>query len=151
MDNHIPKFSLNELIKNDDKSLNVLANALSNHGFFIIKDHKKDSRGGGSCKVSILDEEGKEQPLIIETPYVRSFMGVYKSDDEKQTATSVINELKSYYQDPIVTEVSPLINYFEAEDYHQNYYELNKSQSYCAAVITPKLTKLRKLYADKLK
>ena len=40
MDNHIPKFSLDELIKNDDKSLNVLANTLSNHGFFIIKDHK---------------------------------------------------------------------------------------------------------------
>ena len=75
----------------------------------------------------------------------------YKSEEEKQSAKSVINELKSYYQDPIVTEVSPLINYFEAEDYHQNYYEQNKSQSYCAAVITPKLTKLRKLYADKLK
>lgn len=75
----------------------------------------------------------------------------YKSDVEKQNAYSVINELKSYYQDPIVTEVSPLINYFEAEDYHQNYYEQNKSQSYCAAVITPKLAKLRKLYADKLK
>ena len=75
----------------------------------------------------------------------------YKSEEEKQTAKSVINELKSYYQDPIVTEVSPLINYFEAEDYHQNYYEQNKSQSYCAAVITPKLAKLRTLYADKLK
>ncbi len=75
----------------------------------------------------------------------------YKSEVEKQTALSVIDELKTYYQDPIVTEVSPLINYFKAEDYHQNYYELNKTQPYCAAVITPKLSKLRKHYADQLK
>ena len=65
----------------------------------------------------------------------------YKSEEEKQTAKSVINELKSYYQDPIVTEVSPLINYFEAEDYHQNYYNNNKSAPYCNFVIKPKIEK----------
>ena len=40
MDNLIPKLSLNNLLKNDDQSLESLSNALSNHGFFIITDHK---------------------------------------------------------------------------------------------------------------
>ena len=49
----------------------------------IFKDYKKDTRGGGSVKICVLDDEGKEQPLIMETPYMRAFMGVYKSDDER--------------------------------------------------------------------
>ena len=40
MDAQIPKLSLNNLLKNDDQSLDLLSNALSNHGFFIITDHK---------------------------------------------------------------------------------------------------------------
>ena len=40
MDDQIPKLSLNNLLKNDDHSLYLLSNALSNHGFFIITDHK---------------------------------------------------------------------------------------------------------------
>ena len=40
MDDQIPKLSLNNLLKNDDQSLDLLSNALSNHGFFIITDHK---------------------------------------------------------------------------------------------------------------
>ncbi len=40
MDNHIPKLYLDRLLKNDDESLNLLSNALSNHGFFIITDHE---------------------------------------------------------------------------------------------------------------
>ena len=40
MDDQIPKLSLNSLLKNDDQSLKLLSNALSNHGFFIITDHK---------------------------------------------------------------------------------------------------------------
>ena len=40
MDDQIPKLSLNSLLKNDDQSLNLLSNALSNHGFFIITDHE---------------------------------------------------------------------------------------------------------------
>ena len=40
MDNHIPKLSLDRLLKNDDESLNLLSNALSNHGFFVITNHE---------------------------------------------------------------------------------------------------------------
>ena len=49
----------------------------------VFKDYKKDARGGGSVKIFVLDDSGKEQPLIMETPYMRAFMGVYKSDDER--------------------------------------------------------------------
>ena len=49
----------------------------------VFKDYKKDARGGGVVKVYVLDDSGKEQPLIMETPYMRAFMGVYKSDDER--------------------------------------------------------------------
>ncbi|MEZ4685451.1 MAG: peptide-methionine (S)-S-oxide reductase MsrA [Bacteroidia bacterium] len=55
------------------------------------------------------------------------------------------------YDDPIVTEISPLINYFPAEDYHQNYFNQNKSQPYCFYVIGPKVEKFQKLFKEKLK
>lgn len=51
------------------------------------------------------------------------------------------------FADPIVTEVSPLTGYFAAEPYHHRYYEQHPSQGYCTVVITPKLTKLRKVHA----
>ncbi len=73
--------------------------------------------------------------------------------DQKQEeiAKEVIEELKPYYDKPIVTEISPLEIFYEAEDYHQNYYKNNPNQGYCNFVITPKLQKLRKSYAQKLK
>lgn len=73
--------------------------------------------------------------------------------DEKQKgiAEVVIKTLASYFDDPIVTEISPLQIFYKAEDYHQNYYNNNTTQGYCNAVITPKLAKFRKHYAEKLK
>ena len=52
---------------------------------------------------------------------------------------------------PIVTKISPATTFYEAEDYHQNYYNQNKTQGYCSYVITPKIDKLKKMYQDKLK
>lgn len=75
----------------------------------------------------------------------------YHSDNQKETATELLQELQVYFDNPIVTEISEAPLFFEAEEYHQNYYEQNKEQSYCSFVITPKLQKLRKLFADKLK
>lgn len=75
----------------------------------------------------------------------------YHDEKQKEVATSVLEELKSYYKDPIVTEISPLEKFFEAEDHHQDYYKNNQEQGYCNYVITPKLAKLRKVYAEKLK
>jgi peptide-methionine (S)-S-oxide reductase len=50
-----------------------------------------------------------------------------------------------------VTEVSPLREFFKAEDYHQEYFKLNGTAPYCRAVIAPKMAKFRKEYKDKLK
>ena len=74
----------------------------------------------------------------------------YHDDSQKEMAEKVLNEIASYYENPIVTEISPLAIFYEAEDYHQDYYRNNSEQGYCSFVITPKLAKLRKLHADKL-
>lgn len=75
----------------------------------------------------------------------------YHNDTQKEIAETVIENLSKYFDNSIVTEISPLKIFYEAEDYHQDYYENNKSQGYCSFVITPKLTKLRQMHADKLK
>ncbi|WMI66188.1 peptide-methionine (S)-S-oxide reductase MsrA [Aestuariibaculum sp. YM273] len=75
----------------------------------------------------------------------------YHNDFQKDVAEVVVEEIAQYYDNPIVTEISPLGIFYEAEDYHQDYYANNKEQMYCAAVITPKLAKLRKMHAEKLK
>ena len=73
------------------------------------------------------------------------------NEEQKKVIEEVIKEAQSFYDDPIVTEVSPLGEYYGAEDYHQNYYNNNSNAGYCSAVITPKLNKLRARYASLLK
>ncbi|CAL2095072.1 Peptide methionine sulfoxide reductase MsrA [Tenacibaculum sp. 190524A02b] len=75
----------------------------------------------------------------------------YHNDTQQAIANEVIQQVQPYFESPIVTEITEIPTFFEAEDYHQNYYHQNKEQGYCNFVITPKLAKLRKLYADKLK
>ncbi len=75
----------------------------------------------------------------------------YHNKEQKEIAATVVTELAPYFDSKIVTEISEIPIFYEAEDYHQNYYRNNKSQGYCSYVITPKLTKLRKLHADKLR
>ena len=75
----------------------------------------------------------------------------FHDDNQKEVAEAVLEEMKKYYQNPVVTELSPLPKFFEAEDYHQDYYANNSEQGYCQYVISPKLSKLREQYADKLK
>jgi peptide-methionine (S)-S-oxide reductase len=61
-----------------------------------------------------------------------------------------MTQAKTFTQ-PIVTKVTATSKFYEAEDYHQNYYNQNKSQGYCHYVITPKIEKVRKSFKDKLK
>jgi len=75
----------------------------------------------------------------------------YHNPNQKTVAEEVLSEMSSYYESPVVTELSPLKIFYEAEDYHQDYYRNNKSQGYCNFVITPKLAKLRKMHAGRLK
>jgi peptide-methionine (S)-S-oxide reductase len=75
----------------------------------------------------------------------------YHNEEQKQIAKTVINKLAPYYKSPIVTEIAPLNVFYEAEKAHQDYYKNNQTAGYCSFVISPKLAKLRKLHADKLK
>lgn len=75
----------------------------------------------------------------------------YHDEEQRRIAEEVIQEMASVYSEPIVTELSPIGIFYEAEEYHQDYYKNNKQQGYCNFVITPKLTKFRKQHADKLK
>lgn len=75
----------------------------------------------------------------------------YHNDEQKQIAQVVFKELAFYYNNPIVTEIAPLKKFYEAEKAHQDYYRNHQLQGYCSYVIAPKLAKLRKLYAEKLK
>ncbi|UOX34233.1 peptide-methionine (S)-S-oxide reductase MsrA [Flavobacterium sediminilitoris] len=76
---------------------------------------------------------------------------LYHNDEQKEIAKKVFKNVQEVYTMPIVTELKPLDVFYEAEDYHQNYYNENQEAGYCRAVIDPKIAKLRKMYADKLK
>jgi len=77
----------------------------------------------------------------------------YGDDEEKQKAEALIKELNENkaYPDPVVTEVKPLGTFYEAEDYHRDYYANHKGQPYCLLTIAPKLEKLQKRFARLLK
>lgn len=85
-------------------------------------------------------------------PQYRSVI-FYHSEKQKEVAEKVIQLFTSekVYERPIVTTVEPFTTFYEAEDYHQNYYNRNKSQGYCQYIITPKLEKFRKIFKDQLK
>ena len=72
----------------------------------------------------------------------------YKNEEEKTDIDEVIGYLQQNFIDDIVTEVSPLINFFIAEDYHQNYFANNPNNPYCAMVVNPKISKTRSKHAS---
>lgn len=77
----------------------------------------------------------------------------YHNDFQKRVALAYIAllEKENIFNQPIVTKVTAATIFYQAEDYHQNYYNQNKLQGYCNYVITPKVEKLKKVYKDKLK
>ncbi len=77
----------------------------------------------------------------------------YHSEAQKTKAENYIQllEKEKLYDKKIVTKVSSASVFYNAEEYHQNYYNQNSSQGYCQMVIAPKLEKLRKYYKSKLK
>ncbi len=77
----------------------------------------------------------------------------YHNDEQKKLAQyykQKLNEEK-VYDNPIVTAIEPFTNFYPAEDYHKNYYQLNSNKPYCQLVIKPKLEKFEKVFRDKLK
>ncbi|UCH49328.1 MAG: peptide-methionine (S)-S-oxide reductase MsrA [Betaproteobacteria bacterium] len=77
----------------------------------------------------------------------------YLSPEQKSSADAVIDELtkQKVFAKPIVTEVVPASTFYIGEGYHQRYFENNPQQPYCQFVVSPKVTKFRQQWADKLK
>lgn len=77
----------------------------------------------------------------------------YHNEDQRLQAEKYMKSLdqSGAFDDPIVTEITRFDKFYKAEDYHQNYYNLNGSQPYCQFVIKPKVDKFKKAFADKLK
>ena len=75
------------------------------------------------------------------------------SPEQKAIAEQTIAELNAakLWVNPIVTEVTPLTEFYPAEDYHQEYFARNPGQGYCRVVIAPKVAKFRKQYLEQLK
>jgi peptide-methionine (S)-S-oxide reductase len=85
-------------------------------------------------------------------PQYRSII-LYESDAQRATAEAVMAELEATQAlgAPIVTQVEPLEEFYPAEVEHQEYYRNNSNQPYCRVTITPKLTKLRAKFAERLR
>ena len=77
----------------------------------------------------------------------------YHNEEQKKLAEEYKSKLEeeNIFDNPIVTEITPFETFYPAEDYHQDYYEENKSQPYCSFVITPKVEKFKKVFEAKLK
>ncbi len=77
----------------------------------------------------------------------------YHNDEQKSLAESYKKKLNESgaFDGPIVTEITPFSAFYKAEDYHQNYFNLNGSAPYCSYVIQPKVEKFKKVFKDKLK
>jgi peptide-methionine (S)-S-oxide reductase len=77
----------------------------------------------------------------------------YHNTGQKQLAEKYKQDLdkSGVFNTPIVTEISPYDVFYKAEDYHQNYFNLNGSAPYCSYVIQPKMEKFKKVFAEKLK
>ncbi len=77
----------------------------------------------------------------------------YHNDDQKQLAEKYKKKLTEaeVFDQPIVTEITAASVFYKAEDYHQNYYNLNGDAPYCSMVIQPKVEKFKKVFKEKLK
>ena len=78
---------------------------------------------------------------------------LYHSDQQKVTAEAVMKELQDdgLWGKPFVTELAPFDTFYIAEEYHRNYYQRNPDKGYCRAIISPKLIKMRQVFAARLK
>ncbi|WP_331235087.1 peptide-methionine (S)-S-oxide reductase MsrA [Natronorarus salvus] len=74
------------------------------------------------------------------------------TEDQREAAETFVEVLEAdgAYDDPIVTEIEPLETFYEAEAYHQDFFEKNPNQAYCRMHIPPKLEKVREKFAEKV-
>jgi peptide-methionine (S)-S-oxide reductase len=85
-------------------------------------------------------------------PQYRSVI-FYHNNEQKEKAERYKTALdkSGTFDKPIVTAIEPFANFYDAENYHNDYYKNHSSQAYCYFVIKPKMDKLNKVFADKLK
>ena len=109
-------------------------------------------------------EELLEVFFVIHDPTTLNYQGndvgtqyrsavFYHTPGQKAAVEAVIARLNAakLWDDPIVTEVVPAVEFYVAEGYHQEYFSRNPSQPYCRAVVAPKVQKFRKHFLEKLK
>ena len=103
--------------------------------FFTIHDPTTRNRQGGDVG-----------------PQYRSII-LYRNQEQQDAAREVIREIagSGIWDHEIVTELVPLKAFYQAENYHQEYFENNPAQPYCRAVIVPKVMKFREKFRDRLK
>jgi peptide-methionine (S)-S-oxide reductase len=77
----------------------------------------------------------------------------YHNDEQRRLAEHYKQKLdeEGAFEAPIVTEITPFTEFYRAESYHQNYFDVNPNQPYCAMVVRPKVEKVKKVFRDKLK
>ena len=77
----------------------------------------------------------------------------YYHESQQETASKLKADLNAQkvFEKPIVTEITAFSNFYPAENYHQDYFNLNGMQPYCQFVVRPKVDKLKKYFADRLK
>ncbi|NNC93972.1 MAG: peptide-methionine (S)-S-oxide reductase MsrA [Chitinophagales bacterium] len=83
-------------------------------------------------------------------PQYRSVI-FYHDSKQRESAIQSKSFAASLHEGEIVTEISQLINYYKAENYHQDYFVNNPQNSYCSMVISPKVQKFLRHHSDKLK
>ena len=77
----------------------------------------------------------------------------YHDEQQKELSEKYKEQLNESgaWENPVVTEICPLINFYPAENYHHNYFQNNPDQPYCASVVRPKVEKFRKAFQQRLK
>lgn len=78
-------------------------------------------------------------------PQYRSVM-FYENEEQKTEFEIAIERARTHWNDPIVTELTPLKKFYEAEPEHQDYFTNNPTNPYCSVIIDPKIVKARKEY-----
>ena len=95
--------------------------------FFLVHDPTTLNRQGA--------DSGTQYRSII----------IYNDPADKKLIDDYLSKIKGSYSEPIVTEVKTYTDFYEAEDYHKNYYNTHKTQPYCSMVIAPKVKKAQSL------
>ena len=101
--------------------------------FFTIHDPTTEDREG--------PDVGSQYRSIV----------LYHDDEQRETVEAFVDELEASgaYDDPIVTDIEPLEEFYRAEEYHQDYFEKNPQDAYCRMHAAPKVDKVREKFAKK--